>query len=77
MANLAARRGALMVGGPTQVAEKILDLHAELGVDRSSARSTSAACRTRWSATPSNDSATSSPPAVRHVLPREQQRQPA
>jgi alkanesulfonate monooxygenase SsuD/methylene tetrahydromethanopterin reductase-like flavin-dependent oxidoreductase (luciferase family) len=34
MANLAARRGALMVGGPTQVAEKILDLHAELGVDR-------------------------------------------
>jgi alkanesulfonate monooxygenase SsuD/methylene tetrahydromethanopterin reductase-like flavin-dependent oxidoreductase (luciferase family)/putative NADH-flavin reductase len=34
MARLAARRGALMVGGPAQVAEKILDLHAELGVDR-------------------------------------------
>src|SRR5829696_4334185 len=70
MANLAARRGALMVGGPTQVAEKILDLHAELGVDRSSARSTSAACRTRWSATPSNDSATSSPPPSATSTPR-------
>jgi alkanesulfonate monooxygenase SsuD/methylene tetrahydromethanopterin reductase-like flavin-dependent oxidoreductase (luciferase family) len=34
MARLAARRGALMVGGPAQVAEKILDLHAELGIDR-------------------------------------------
>ncbi|WP_415853716.1 LLM class flavin-dependent oxidoreductase [Sinomonas sp. G460-2] len=31
---LAARRGALMVGEPLQVAEKILDLRAELGVDR-------------------------------------------
>ncbi|WP_137874031.1 hypothetical protein [Rhodococcus sp. Q] len=34
MEALAARRGALMVGGPAQVAEKILDLHTELGVDR-------------------------------------------
>ncbi len=34
MAAMAARRGALMVGGPTQIAEKILDLHNELGVDR-------------------------------------------
>lgn len=34
MATLAARRGALMVGGPTQITEKILDLHAELGVSR-------------------------------------------
>jgi alkanesulfonate monooxygenase SsuD/methylene tetrahydromethanopterin reductase-like flavin-dependent oxidoreductase (luciferase family) len=34
MMQLAARRGALMVGGPSQVAEKILDLHSELGVDR-------------------------------------------
>lgn len=34
MAQLAARRGALMVGGPREVAEKILDLRAELGVDR-------------------------------------------
>lgn len=31
---MAARRGALMVGGPREVAEKILDLSAELGVDR-------------------------------------------
>lgn len=31
---LAARRGALMVGGPREVAEKILDLSAALGVDR-------------------------------------------
>ncbi|WP_448071299.1 LLM class flavin-dependent oxidoreductase [Georgenia yuyongxinii] len=31
---MAARRGALMVGGPREVAEKILDLHALLGVDR-------------------------------------------
>ncbi|MXP23530.1 LLM class flavin-dependent oxidoreductase [Gordonia sp. HNM0687] len=34
MSNLASRRGALMVGGPREIAEKILDLHAELGVDR-------------------------------------------
>lgn len=34
MKQLAARRGALMVGGPTQIAEKILDLKTELGVDR-------------------------------------------
>lgn len=34
MASLAARRGALMVGGPAQIIEKILDLQAELGVDR-------------------------------------------
>ncbi|WP_167046724.1 LLM class flavin-dependent oxidoreductase [Salinibacterium sp. ZJ454] len=34
MMQLAARRGALMVGGPAQVAEKILDLRSELGVDR-------------------------------------------
>jgi len=34
MAQMAARRGALMVGGPREVAEKILDLRAELGVDR-------------------------------------------
>lgn len=31
---LAARRGALMVGGPREIAEKILDLRSELGVDR-------------------------------------------
>lgn len=34
MRALAARRGALMVGGPAQIAEKILDLHNELGVTR-------------------------------------------
>ena len=34
MMQLAARRGALMVGGPAQIAEKILDLKNELGVDR-------------------------------------------
>ncbi|MCU1346880.1 MAG: luxA3, partial [Acidimicrobiia bacterium] len=34
MLGLAARRGALMVGGPNQIAEKILDLRSELGVDR-------------------------------------------
>ncbi|WP_062516440.1 LLM class flavin-dependent oxidoreductase [Demequina gelatinilytica] len=31
---LAERRGALMVGGPREIATKILDLKAELGVDR-------------------------------------------
>lgn len=31
---LAGRRGALMVGGPREIAEKVLDLHAELGVTR-------------------------------------------
>jgi alkanesulfonate monooxygenase SsuD/methylene tetrahydromethanopterin reductase-like flavin-dependent oxidoreductase (luciferase family) len=34
MQQLSGRRGALMVGGPAQVAEKILDLKNELGVDR-------------------------------------------
>lgn len=34
MLQLAARRGALMVGGPAEVAQKILDLKAELGADR-------------------------------------------
>ncbi|WGD36259.1 LLM class flavin-dependent oxidoreductase [Lysinibacter sp. HNR] len=34
MQQLAARWGALMVGGPEQVAEKILDLKQELGVER-------------------------------------------
>lgn len=34
MHHLAARRGALFVGGPQEIAEKILDLHSELGVDR-------------------------------------------
>jgi alkanesulfonate monooxygenase SsuD/methylene tetrahydromethanopterin reductase-like flavin-dependent oxidoreductase (luciferase family) len=34
MVQLAARRGALMVGGPTEIVGKILDLRAELGVDR-------------------------------------------
>ena len=34
MLQLAARRGALMAGGPQQIAEKILDLHNELGVQR-------------------------------------------
>lgn len=34
MTHLAARRGALMVGGPAEVAEKILDLSSVLGVDR-------------------------------------------
>ncbi|NHI17537.1 LLM class flavin-dependent oxidoreductase [Microbacterium excoecariae] len=32
--SLAARRGALMVGGPREIAEKVLDLHAELGATR-------------------------------------------
>jgi alkanesulfonate monooxygenase SsuD/methylene tetrahydromethanopterin reductase-like flavin-dependent oxidoreductase (luciferase family) len=34
MHHLAGRRGALMVGGPQQIAEKILDLQSVLGVDR-------------------------------------------
>lgn len=34
MRQLAERRGALMVGGPREVAEKILDLRSELDVDR-------------------------------------------
>lgn len=34
VAQLAARRGGLMIGDPQQVAEKILDLHSHLGVDR-------------------------------------------
>ncbi|PTL71912.1 LLM class flavin-dependent oxidoreductase [Rathayibacter caricis DSM 15933] len=34
MTQVAARRGALMVGGPEQIARKILDLRSELGADR-------------------------------------------
>ncbi|GEK81340.1 LLM class flavin-dependent oxidoreductase [Agrococcus baldri] len=34
MRALAARRGALMVGGPNEVIEKILDLQSQLGADR-------------------------------------------
>ncbi|WP_282824642.1 LLM class flavin-dependent oxidoreductase [Gulosibacter sediminis] len=34
MRQMAERRGALMVGGPREVAEKILDLAGELGADR-------------------------------------------
>jgi len=34
MRQMAARRGALMVGGPREVVEKILDLAGELGADR-------------------------------------------
>lgn len=34
MMHLAGRRGALMVGGPREVAEKVLDLRSVLGADR-------------------------------------------
>jgi hypothetical protein len=34
MIALAGRRGALMVGGPMEITQKVLDLQAELGADR-------------------------------------------
>ncbi|MEU1471136.1 LLM class flavin-dependent oxidoreductase [Streptomyces sp. NPDC005761] len=44
-----------------EISQQILDLKSELGSTGSSARSTSAACRPRWSARPSSGSGTSSP----------------
>jgi alkanesulfonate monooxygenase SsuD/methylene tetrahydromethanopterin reductase-like flavin-dependent oxidoreductase (luciferase family) len=77
MAGLAARRGALMVGGPTQVAEKILDLHAELGVDRFLGQVDLGGMPQPMVRDSIHRFGDVVAPAVRHVLTREQERQPA
>jgi hypothetical protein len=66
-----------MVGGPAQVAEKILDLHAELGVDRFLGQVDLGGMpqpMVRDSIQRLGDIVA---PAVRHVLTREQEPQPA
>jgi alkanesulfonate monooxygenase SsuD/methylene tetrahydromethanopterin reductase-like flavin-dependent oxidoreductase (luciferase family) len=77
MAGLAARRGALMVGGPTQVAEKILDLHAELGVDRYLGQVDLGGMPRQMVRDSIHRFGDVAAPAVRHILTREQEPQPA
>jgi alkanesulfonate monooxygenase SsuD/methylene tetrahydromethanopterin reductase-like flavin-dependent oxidoreductase (luciferase family) len=77
MAGLAARRGALMVDGPAQVAEKILDLHAELGVDRFLGQVDLGGMPQQMVRDSIQRFGEIVAPAVRHVLTREQEHQPA
>ena len=77
MAGLAARRGALMVGGPAQVAEKILDLHAELGVDRFLGQVDLGGMPQQMVRDSIQRFGDVVAPAVRKVLTREQEHQPA
>jgi alkanesulfonate monooxygenase SsuD/methylene tetrahydromethanopterin reductase-like flavin-dependent oxidoreductase (luciferase family) len=77
MTSLAARRGALMVGGLTQVAEKILNLHAELGVDRFLGQVDLGGMPRQMVRDSIQRFGDVVAPAVRHVLTREQEHQPA
>jgi alkanesulfonate monooxygenase SsuD/methylene tetrahydromethanopterin reductase-like flavin-dependent oxidoreductase (luciferase family) len=77
MTSLAARRGALMVGGPAQVAEKILDLHAELGVDRFLGQVDLGGMPRQMVRDSIQRFGDVVAPAVRHVLSREREHQPA
>jgi alkanesulfonate monooxygenase SsuD/methylene tetrahydromethanopterin reductase-like flavin-dependent oxidoreductase (luciferase family) len=77
MTSLAARRRALMVGGPAQVAEKILDLHAELGVDRFLGQVDLGGMPRQMVRDSIQRFGDVVAPAVRHVLSREQEHQPA
>jgi alkanesulfonate monooxygenase SsuD/methylene tetrahydromethanopterin reductase-like flavin-dependent oxidoreductase (luciferase family) len=77
MTSLAARRGALMVGGPTQVAEKILDLHAELGVNRFLGQVDLGGLPQEMVRDSIQRFGEIVAPAVRHALTREQEPQPA
>ena len=77
MTSLASRRGALMVGGPTQVAEKIFDLHAELGVDRFLGQVDLGGMPQEMVRDSIQRFGEIVTPAVRHVLTREQEPQPA
>ena len=75
MTSLAARRGALMVGGLTQVAEKILNLHAELGVDRFLGQVDLGGIPRQMVRDSIQRFGDVVAPAVRHVLTREQEDQ--
>ena len=77
MTSLAARRGALMVGGPAQVAEKILDLHSDLGVDRFLGQIDLGGMPQPIVCDSIQRFGDIVAPAVRHVLTREQEHQPA
>jgi alkanesulfonate monooxygenase SsuD/methylene tetrahydromethanopterin reductase-like flavin-dependent oxidoreductase (luciferase family) len=77
MTSLAARRGALIVGGPTQVAEKILDLHAQLGVDRFLGQVDLGGMPRQMVRDSIQRFGGVVVPAVRHVLSREQEHEPA
>jgi alkanesulfonate monooxygenase SsuD/methylene tetrahydromethanopterin reductase-like flavin-dependent oxidoreductase (luciferase family) len=77
MTSLAARRGALMVGGPAQVAEKILNLHSDLGVDRFLGQIDLGGMPQPMVCDSIQRFGDIVAPAVRHVLTREQEHQPA
>jgi alkanesulfonate monooxygenase SsuD/methylene tetrahydromethanopterin reductase-like flavin-dependent oxidoreductase (luciferase family) len=77
MTSLTARGGALMVGGPAQIAEKILDLHAELGVDRFLGQVDLGGMPQQMVRDSIQRFGDIVAPAVRHILTREQEHQPA
>jgi alkanesulfonate monooxygenase SsuD/methylene tetrahydromethanopterin reductase-like flavin-dependent oxidoreductase (luciferase family) len=77
MTSLAARGGPLMAGGPTQIAEKILDLHAELGVDRFLGQVDLGGMPKPMVRDSIQRFGDIIAPAVRHILAREQEHQPA
>jgi alkanesulfonate monooxygenase SsuD/methylene tetrahydromethanopterin reductase-like flavin-dependent oxidoreductase (luciferase family) len=77
MTSLTARGGALMAGGPTQIAEKILDLHAELGVDRFLGQVDLGGMPQQMVRDSIQRFSDIVAPAVRHILTREQEHQPA
>jgi alkanesulfonate monooxygenase SsuD/methylene tetrahydromethanopterin reductase-like flavin-dependent oxidoreductase (luciferase family) len=77
MTSLAARRGALMAGGPAQVAAKILDLHAKLGVDRFLGQIDLGGMPQKMVRDSIQRFGDIVAPAVHHGLTREQEHQPA
>jgi alkanesulfonate monooxygenase SsuD/methylene tetrahydromethanopterin reductase-like flavin-dependent oxidoreductase (luciferase family) len=77
MAAMAARRGALMVGGPAQVAEKVLDLAAVLGADRYLGQVDPGAMPQAMVRDSIARFGETVAPAVRHVLTSEKEVQPA
>ncbi|WP_454083458.1 LLM class flavin-dependent oxidoreductase [Georgenia sp. Marseille-Q6866] len=74
---LAARRGALMVGGPREVAEKILDLQAVLGADRFLGQVDLGGMPTQMVRDSIQRFGEDVAPAVRHVLATSREKSPA
>jgi alkanesulfonate monooxygenase SsuD/methylene tetrahydromethanopterin reductase-like flavin-dependent oxidoreductase (luciferase family) len=77
MAGMAARRGALMVGGPTQIAEKVLDLAAELGAERYLGQIDAGGMPQQMVRDSISRFGESVAPAVHHVLTSRKEVQPA
>lgn len=70
MAAMAARRGALVAGGPAQIIEKILDLHNELGANRFMGQVDLGGMPAEMVAGSLGRFADTVAPAVRHILHR-------